>query len=135
VSLDGLDLAAPDLMAQVMERFHRRHEELYTYSVRDQDVVLVNIRVSVVGELPELPQEPALAARSDGSPLRPRTRRQVYLGRWQRVPIFDLEALAPGQTVHGPAIIEAPTTTVLLRESDHATVTPLGWLDIRVALV
>ena len=65
--------------------------------------------------------------------LRPRTRRRVYLGRWQQVPIFDLEALAPGETVEGPAIVEAATTTVLLREDDQAAVTPLGWLDIRVA--
>ncbi|HYM09224.1 MAG TPA: hydantoinase/oxoprolinase family protein [Bryobacterales bacterium] len=134
VPLEGLDLAAPDLMAQVMERFHRRHEELYTYSVRDQDVVLVNIRVAVVGELPELPEEPALPARPNGAPARPRTRRRVYLGCWQEVPIFDLEALAPGQAMQGPAIVEATTTTVLLRPGEQATVTPLGWLDIRVAL-
>ncbi len=135
VSLDGLDLAAPGLMAQVMERFYRRHEELYTYSVRDQEVVLVNARVAVVGELPELPEEPALPPGPKGVPARPRTRRPVYLGRWQRVPIFDLEALAPGETIQGPAIVEATTTTVLLRESDQAAVTSLGWLDIRVALV
>jgi N-methylhydantoinase A len=90
----------------------------------------VNARVTVVGELPELPQEPALTPRPPG---RPRTTRQIHLGRRQQVPIFDLEALTPGQTITGPAIVEAPTTTVLLRHNDSATVTPLGWLDIAVA--
>ncbi|HEV8675237.1 MAG TPA: hydantoinase/oxoprolinase family protein [Methylomirabilota bacterium] len=129
VSLDGLDLAAPDLMKEVVERFHRRHEELYTYSVRDQEVVLVNARVAVVGELPALPEEPALTARPAAAP---RTRRRVYLGQWREVPVFDLEAVAPGQAIAGPAVIEAATTTVLLRAGDRAVVTPLGWLDIAV---
>ncbi|MBI4013444.1 MAG: hydantoinase/oxoprolinase family protein [Candidatus Rokubacteria bacterium] len=130
VSLDGLDLAAPDLLKEVVERFHRRHEELYTYSVRDQEVVLVNARVAVVGELPALPQEPALPARP---PAPPRARRRVYLGEWREVPVFDLDAVAPGQRLEGPAIVEAATTTVLLRAGERAVVTPLGWLDIAVA--
>src|SRR5262249_6588504 len=101
VPLDGLDLGEPDLMQEAGERFlrrevvgrsHRRHEELYTYSVRDQEVVLVNARVAVVGELPELPREPAVTARTAAAP---RTRRRVYSsawGDWREVPVFDLEA-------------------------------------------
>jgi N-methylhydantoinase A len=130
VSLDGLDLGAPDLMKEVVERFHRRHEELYTYSVRDQEVVLVNARVAVVGELPELPREPAVTARTAAAP---RTRRRVYLGDWREVPVFDLGAVAPGQRLEGPAVVEAATTTVLLRAGERAVVTPLGWLDISIS--
>jgi N-methylhydantoinase A len=129
VSLEGVDLGVPDLMKEVVERFHRRHEELYTYSVRDQEVVLVNARVSVVGELPELPQEPALPVRTAAAP---RARRRAYLGEWRPVPVFDLDVVAPGQAIDGPAIVEAPTTTVLLRAGERAVVTPLGWLDITV---
>jgi len=55
------------------------------------------------------------------------------LNRWQEVPVFDLEKLAAGQTIAGPAIIEAATTTVLLREKERATITPLGWIDIRLS--
>jgi N-methylhydantoinase A len=45
-------------------------------------------------------------------------------------PVYDFEALAPQHTIAGPAIIESPITTVLLRQGEVATVTPLGWLDI-----
>jgi N-methylhydantoinase A len=130
VPLENLDLASPGVMQEVVERFHRRHEELYTYSMRDQEVLLVNARVAVTGALPELPNEPELPARR---PARPASRRRVYLNRWQEVPVFDLEKLAAGQTIAGPAIIEAATTTVLLREREYATITPLGWIDIRVS--
>src|SRR5262249_54588705 len=130
VPLDGLDLAAPGAMDEVVDRFHGRHEELYTYSMRDQSVLLVNARVAVVGELPDVPEEPALPSRKPASP---RGARRVYLGRWRQVPVFDLETLAAGQTIDGPAVIDAATTTVLLREMDRVTVTPLGWLDIRLS--
>ena len=43
-----------------------------------------------------------------------------------------MEALATGQEVKGPAIFESATTTVLVRESERVTVTPNGWLDIRL---
>jgi N-methylhydantoinase A len=130
VPLDSLNLAEPGLMERVVELFHRRHEQLYTYSMRDQEVLLVNARVAVVGKLPELPKEPEILARPR---VRPVGRRRVYLGKWREVPVFNMEALAPAQTIGGPAIVEAATTTVLLRDSDRAGVTPLGWLDIRVA--
>ncbi|MGH7267124.1 MAG: hydantoinase/oxoprolinase family protein, partial [Candidatus Rokuibacteriota bacterium] len=130
VSLDGVDLDAADPMKDVIERFHRRHEELYTYSAPDQEVVLVNARLAVVGMLPALPEEPVLPGRA---PAPAGARRRVYLdGEWTAVPVFDLEAVAPGQAVAGPAIFEAATTTVLVRAGERATVTGLGWLDIQL---
>ena len=130
VPLDGVDLAAADLMAQVIDRFHRRHEELYTYSLRDQEPVLVNARLAVVGELPALPEEPPLPARAAAPP---RSRRRIHLGQWVEAPVYDLEVLAPGQAIAGPAVLETATTTVLLRAADRAVVTPLGWLDVTLA--
>jgi N-methylhydantoinase A len=130
VPLDGIDVSAPDLIERVIERFHRRHEELYTYSARDQEVVLVNVRLAVVGELPMLPAEPVI---DTGVPLAPQGSRRVYLGTWLDVPVCQLDALLPGYEVKGPAIFESATTTVLLRHGDRALVTPHGWLDIRLS--
>jgi N-methylhydantoinase A len=127
VALDGIDWAAPDLLGQLAAAFHRRHEELYTYAMPDQEAVLVNARVAVIGALPDPPREPAVADRPAAAP---RTQRPVYLGGWHEAPVFDFDALAPGQAIAGPAVIEAATTTVLLRPGDHAQVTELGWLDI-----
>jgi N-methylhydantoinase A len=129
VPLDGLDINVPDLIEQVIERFHRRHEELYTYSAPDQEVVLVNVRLAAVGELPMLPAEPIIEA--DGAISRWGSRR-VYLGAWLDVPVYRLDTLRPGHEVKGPAILESATTTVLIRHGDRVLVTPHGWLDIRL---
>ena len=45
----------------------------------------------------------------------------------------EFAALAAGQIIDGPAIVESDTTTVLLRPGDHATVTEQRWLDIAIA--
>jgi N-methylhydantoinase A len=129
VSLDHVDFGRPDLLQQMADAFHSRHEELYTYSLRDQEAVLVNARVAVIGELPALPQEPALPA---GPPAKPSGERPIYLGRWCEAPTYAFDALAPGQGVDGPALIESATTSVLLRPGDRMRTTAFGWLDIEV---
>jgi len=128
VPLDGVDVDARNLMGQVVERFHRRHEELYTYSAPGQDVVLVNARAAVIGRLPALPAEQTPRA---GAPAAPRSRR-VYLEHWIEVPVYGMDGLPGGQEVKGPAIFESATTTVLIRAGERALVTPQGWLDIRL---
>jgi N-methylhydantoinase A len=128
VPLPGVDIEAPDLMDQVVERFHRRHEELYTYSAPGQDVVLVNARVAVIGELPGLPAEQTGGVGGDAQP----KSRRVYIGRWMEVPVYDFEHVRTGLEVKGPAIFESSTTTVVLRQDERAVVTPLGWLDIHL---
>jgi N-methylhydantoinase A len=129
VPLDGVDLGRADLLDEVAARFHRRHEELYAYSAPGQEVVIVNARVAVVGRLPVLPADEAVAA---GRALAPPARRRVWLGGWVEVPVHRLDGLPAGHEVKGPALFESDTTTVLLREGEQATVTPRGWLDIRL---
>ena len=120
-----------DPLPQIVERFHRRHEELYTYSLPDQETVLVNARVAVAGMLSALPQESALP---EAPPRPPRGERPIYLDGWMTTPVYEFDALAPAQAIAGPAIIESAMTTVLLRPGDQAKVAPFGWLDIAAAV-
>src|SRR5215471_13461730 len=129
VPLDGIDWAVADPLPQIVERFHRRHEELYTYSLRDQETVLVNARVAVAGILSALPQEPTLPERPATGP---RSERRIYLDDWVTAPVWNFDTLAPAQRIAGPAIVESTMTTVLLRPGEHAIVTRLGWLDIAI---
>jgi N-methylhydantoinase A len=127
VSLDDVDWDSPVLATTLAERFHAAHERLYTYALRDQEVVLVNARLSVIGRLPQV--EPAVFDATLAS-AEPKAHRLVYLGGWTNVPVFDFLALAGDQRVSGPAIIESDTTTVLLRPGDTARFDGRGWLDI-----
>jgi N-methylhydantoinase A len=127
VPLDGLDWSARECADEIAARFHARHEALFTYALRDQEVVPVNARLSVIGRLPALPARHAAPA----TPVAPATRR-VHLGAWRDVTLWRFEALAPEQVVAGPAVVESDSTTILLRDSDVARFDARGWLDIGV---
>ncbi|MBM3959690.1 MAG: hydantoinase/oxoprolinase family protein [SAR202 cluster bacterium] len=129
VPLEGVDPEAADLVEKAVERFHKRHDELFAYSAPGQEVVVVNVRVAVVGVLPGTP----VAGESvDAVARSPRRTRKIYLGSWAIVPVHDHRSLIPGKRIDGPAIIESDMTTVLLRKGDRAKVTPQRWLDIGV---
>lgn len=128
VSLDGLDWNADNLVDQIEDRFHVKHEELYTYASRGQEVVFVNARVAAVGEVSQRGQDTRPAPSSGACA--PRGQRQAFFGGWREVPVYGLDDLRPGHTLAGPAIIEAETTTVLVDTGDRVTVNALGWLDI-----
>ena len=128
VSLDGLDWNAENLVDQIEDRFHVKHEEFYTYASRGQEVVFVNARVAAVGAVAQRGQD-SRPASSSGT-CAPRGQRQAFFGGWRDVPVYALDDLKPGHTLGGPAIIEAETTTVLVDTGDRVTVNPLGWLDI-----
>ncbi len=129
VPLDAMDWSSPTLGADIEAAFHARHAALYTYSLPDQDVVLVNARASVVGRLP-----PASGVSAGGGTARvaAKSHRRVHLGTWTDVPVFDFATLGAGQALAGPAIVESDTTTVLLRTGDAARYDVRGWLDITV---
>jgi N-methylhydantoinase A len=128
VALDHLDWDAASLVDQIEDRFHRRHEELYTYASRDQEVVFVNARVAAVGEVSRRGEKEKSAP--SAAACMPRASRQAFFGGWRQVPVFSLDDLQPGQSIIGPGIIEAETTTVVVGASDRVTVNALGWLDI-----
>jgi N-methylhydantoinase A len=130
VPLDGIDLNSPALISDIEARFHVRHEELYTYASRDQEVVFVNARVAAIGRV-AVP-EPEVRAVASAAPCAPRSRRRAYFGAWREVDVFALDDLKPGATLEGPAIIEAETTTVIINAGDRLQVNALGWLDISV---
>jgi N-methylhydantoinase A len=129
VPLGDVDWDAPDLSAALAERFHAAHESLYTYALRDQEVVLVNARLSVIGRLAAVERATAATA---STPAAPKSQRRIYLGGWTQVPVFDFPALSAEQRIAGPAIVESDTTTVLLRAGDTARFDPRGWLDITI---
>ncbi len=131
VALDNLDWNGVSLVDRIEDRFHRRHEELYTYASPNQEVVFVNARVAAVGKVSQRGGDLRPATSVLGCS--PRATRQAFFGQWREVPVYSLDTLQPGHTFMGPAIVEAETTTVIVDTGDRVTVNSLGWLDIALA--
>jgi N-methylhydantoinase A len=100
---------------RIKDAFHRRHEELYTYSERHSVVEVVNIESTLYG-LIDKPKLPAL--RKGVTPERAikHHRKCIFSadGKGVRTRVYDGAKLGAGANIAGPAIIEEITTTVVV---------------------
>lgn len=114
-----VDIATFEIGAKSIERvkeaFHRRHEELYTYSERHSAVEVVNIESTVQG-LIDKPKLPKLARGKPVEKTLKGHRKAIFeaSGKSIRTPIYDGAALGAGAVIAGPSIIEEVTTTIVI---------------------
>jgi len=118
-------------VAELTSNFHRRYEELYSYSQQEQEVRLVTLRVAAIGKLPriahlDLPVD-GVAASAVGS-------RRVYMGEWLEAPTYAVDALPPGTEITGPAILESEFTTILVWPGDRASLDVMGGVELAIDL-
>ena len=102
-------------IGKVKEAFHRRHEELYTYSERHSAVEAVNIESTLYGRI-DKPRPPRLAKGGPVAKALKGHRKAIFAasGKATNTPVYDGEKLGAGATLHGPAIIEEVTTTIVI---------------------
>ena len=91
------------------------HERIYTIKDESDVVEFTTWKVRAMGDTGGAMRKAYAMAAQQGEPA-PKSRRTVYLGKGNQptVPVYDGLGLGAGATISGPAIIELPTTTVLL---------------------
>lgn len=107
--------------AIILRNFHERHEQVFGYSVPDEEVQFVTLRVIARGRIRDSRfEQPALPSRS-GDPYI--GSRDVYLhGRYESFGIYERSNLRPGDELTGPAVVEQVDSTVLILPSQRVTV-------------
>ena len=113
-----------DDFREVIDQFHQFHERLYTYSVPDEPVELVNVRLRAVGTVDKPPLPPADSAGKTKAPI---GERQVLLpdsDGAQPVLVYRRDQLAAGVVLVGPALIEEPSSTTLVLANMNITIDP-----------
>lgn len=112
----------------ILDRFHKRHKELYTYDELDSKVELVNIEVSVMGKISK-PQLPTLAPQLEDINQAQTGTRSMLFDReegWIETPIYDGEKFGAGALIIGPALIQEPTTTLVIKSGWQAELHQTG---------
>jgi N-methylhydantoinase A len=120
-------------VALLSKNFEERYEQRFGKGsgFPDAGIQIITYRLRAVGCLAIRPELPAFHEGS-GAPV-PRAKRQVFLDvirRWEETPIYHYLDLGVGDKISGPAVMEAPTTTVALPAGCHAVVDRLGNLSI-----
>jgi N-methylhydantoinase A len=100
----------------VVQAFHRRHKELFTFDMPKREVEFLNVRLKAT-----LRHEPlklaAIAAVEGGADKAIKRRRPVLWNLskgYEETAVYDGDRLAAGHRVEGPAIVEEAATTVVI---------------------
>ncbi|AMM41850.1 5-oxoprolinase [Candidatus Desulfofervidus auxilii] len=102
----------------ILQLFHQKYQKMYSYSMPDEPVEVVNIHLIAYGLIrkPKFRKIPFTSSSSDALI----DKKMVFFkgNAWIETPIYSRDALLPGHKINGPAIIE---------QSDATTVIPPGW--------
>ena len=102
-------------IGKIIEAFHKRHEELYTYSERQSTVEIVNIESTLFGKV-EKPKAPKLGRGLAPEKALKGNRNAIFSadGKAKKTPVYDGSKLGACAKIIGPAIIEEVTTTIVI---------------------
>jgi N-methylhydantoinase A len=131
---DTLPLRASE---EIARRFHSAHERAYGWSLREEPIELVHVRVRALvrrsetrprtARPRELPAE-AIVARRPALLELPKSSSRRRARAAPRVPVIDRSKLAPGHFFSGPALVEEFSGTTVVPPRWKARVTPGGHL-------
>ena len=114
VDIDTFEIDAKTI-DRIKDAFHRRHEQLYTYSERHSLVEVVNVESTVYG-LIDKPETPVLREGKRAHEALKGRRKAIFAASGESVPtrVYDGGALGAGAEIEGPAIVEETTTTIVI---------------------
>ena len=126
-------LAGPQDVAALAEAFNQVHERVYAVRDEGSAVEFVNWkgRIAVRAFAPPPPPDARVTRHTPP----PDSHRDCYFTETGRVrtPVHRGETLQPGAHVAGPAIIEEPTTTIVVYAGGRADLTAAGNYVLRFA--
>ncbi len=116
-------------IARLVETFHQLHDRRYAYCSVEEEVEIVQLRVSIVGPEQEFPP---LAFKGDHATAQPGKRQVYFTTNRARVEadIWQRGALPPGTQIPGPAVIEDQGSSILIPDGWTGSVDP--WLNVDI---
>ena len=117
--------ASLDILA---DAFHEKHSRTYGHANPEEPVQLVNLRLTAIGRLPSL----ALAL-PPATALARRTMREVWFPEIGSTPcpVHWRDGLRAGETLAGPAIVEAMDSTIVVPPGWIGSVDGKGYIRLR----
>jgi N-methylhydantoinase A len=110
------------------EAFHERHEQTFAFAMKGRHVEVIYLRVRAIAPTPPVKLKPIAAGGASAEKARKADRR-CFFGRehgWQTTPVYDGDAVAGGNNIMGPALIEEAGSTILVPNAARAEVDTFG---------
>src|SRR5436190_6483123 len=124
-----------DYESQLRKLFVHRYEQLYgrgsALAGAQLELVVARLRAKALTPQPKLIKAKKSSARIPKEAVR--KKRDIYwpdLGKRRATPVYDGEALASGNKIAGPAIVETADTTVVVQPGTRLKVDELGNFEL-----
>jgi N-methylhydantoinase A len=112
--------------------FDERHEQHYGTRATDQEVEIVNYRLTARVHLVK-PRAREFPSQTPDASAALKGHRRAYFDGWLDCPLYARERLATGNRLSGPAIIEQVDSTIVIHPGHEAHVDRFGNVIIEVA--
>ena len=131
----AVDLPAGEIgaasLGEIRARFTRIYAARYTSVYEGARMEAINFRLRCVGPEPKLSLTGAVGG-GDAAKAVKGTRRAWFEGGWQEAVVYDRYALASGDRIPGPAIVEEREATTIVPPGDAVQVDDT--LNLRIAI-
>jgi N-methylhydantoinase A len=108
-------------LANTFRDFHQMHHSLYAFSRPDEPPEVVSLRLDLIGLREELHLASSVFEGEDSSQAMKGTRPVFFEGAgFVETPIYDGLKVRPGNLIAGPAIIEEPSTNIVIFPGQEA---------------
>ena len=113
-----------------VESFRKRYKLEFGFDLSERDILVDDLRVRSIGRASTLRSFPLDEKRKSKGKLE--DVRCYFSGGWQQTGLYNLETLAAGDDIPGPAILVQGTGTILIEPDCTAKVSRLGDVEIEV---
>jgi len=111
---------------EIKDRFHAYHERAYSFKLLDSPVEIVNFHVTGIVKARRVTIQEKKSNNTSAKDAIKEERKIFLNGEFQVLPVMDRDKLPIGTTIDGPMIIEDPTSTVLVLQSQKMQVDKYG---------
>ncbi|MGE7998875.1 hydantoinase/oxoprolinase family protein [Lysinibacillus sp. NPDC093190] len=114
-------------LSHLAEAFHFKHKQEFSFDLPDTPIELVNLHLTIYGK-DEAVQFKELDFSNVDVTTCIKSKRQLYVKGtgWIEVNVYDQQKLVPGYVISGPAIVENPTSTVVISEKQSIEIDTYG---------
>jgi acetone carboxylase beta subunit len=121
--LDDLEIPSPgfpitrDQIPRLLQGFEEVYSKVFPTAAKSPELGYLITRAVAQGVLKTdkpLVRRYPLAGKHPSMASRKGSRRIYWKGQWHQAGVYEMGLLEPGNIIHGPAVVEAPATTLLL---------------------
>ena len=113
-------------LENIIASFQEIHQRTYGYTMEENEVVFVNLRLSAIGVIPKLEFKAEEHLRNNAQEALKGTRTVYFDEGPLNTSIYQRELLCKGSELKGPAIIEEYASTIVVLPGDIARVDAYG---------